>query len=130
MSVTIPRTPKRKGESATLRQIMLRLGREPDVLVLRNNVGRAVYVGPDGNEWTVPYGLGIGSPDLVCFLMRERGGLPSNACFGVEVKRPGEQPSADQLACHAMWRRYGVNVYVCHSTEEAAAALTAERARG
>ena len=89
----IPRTERRgPRESDLLRAIMLDLGRESDTLVLRNNVGRAIHVGPNGDEWTVPYGLGVGSPDLLC--------VTAGRAWAIEVKMPGKlHPGAGRLPC-------------------------------
>ena len=115
----IPRKPRRETEAALLRAIMLALGGEPDVLVLRNSVGRAVHVGANGREWTVPYGLGVGSPDLLLFT--------SGRAWALEVKRPGEHPTPEQSACHARWARHGVVVTVVRSVADAREALTRAR---
>lgn len=117
----IPRPERRAArESDILRAIMLDLGREPDTLVIRNNVGRAVHVGADGTEWTVPYGLGVGSPDLLC--------VTAGHAWGIEVKPPGKRCTPDQLACHARWARHGLHVTIAHNVAEAREALTRARA--
>lgn len=108
-------------EGEIQRRIEAEIGAEPDLLLLRNSVGKARHVTPAGKEFHVPYGLGTGSPDLVGVL------APTGKLVGLEVKCPGEEPSAEQLACHATWRRFGVFVAVVTSPEEARAALEEAR---
>lgn len=112
------------SEAEIQRRIEAALGAEPDLLLLKNSVGRANYVSDAGKPYTVPYGLGVGSPDLVGLLMTPAGFA---AWFCIEVKRPGEQPTPAQLKCHAIWRRFGARVAVCTSVEEARAALADAR---
>lgn len=57
-----------------------------------------------------------GTPDLALILPGGRAGF-------CEVKRPGEGPTAIQLACHEELRRYGAVVVVAHSVDEALALL-------
>ena len=119
----IARTVTTDTESSLQRRIMLALGRVPGLLVLRNNVGLADHVRPDGEPYRIPYGLGVGSPDLICF--------HSGRVFGLECKRPGESATTEQRDCHAMWLRGGaVRVYVVHSEGEAWAAWERERVGG
>lgn len=112
-------------EAELQRRILAALGSERDLLILTNSVGRASYLSDDGRPYTVPYGLGEGSPDLVGMLLSPSG----LACwFCLENKLPGEKPRANQEKCHAIWRRFGALIYVAHSVEEAKAALTDARA--
>ncbi len=99
------------------RRIEAAIGAEPDVLVLRNSVGTARHVSRDGREYFVPYGLGVGSPDLVCVV------APLGRLVGLEVKCPGEEPSAEQRHCHEVWRRFGAFIAVVRSPEDARAAI-------
>lgn len=109
-------------ESTIQASIEAALGAEPDLLLLRNTVGFLKYVdASDGHERRLTYGLGTGSPDLVCLL--------SGRWFCLEVKRPGEKPTAAQLKCHDIWRRFGALVYVVTSAQEARDALADARAR-
>jgi hypothetical protein len=140
-------------EKQIQRDIEADLGAEPDLLLLRNSVGEARYVDEQtGKEWHVPYGLGVGSPDLVGLLrveLRHRNeGDPvvvrsidgvDDAVFALtrpvspaiwlclEVKVPGEEADDHQAKVHDIWRRFGAVVEVVHSVAEARAAL--ERAR-
>lgn len=122
------------------------LGAEPDLLLLKNSVGKARFVNESaGSEYFVPYGLGDGSPDLVGLLRIQTplGGFwktkrgtadvfventaPIALWFCLEVKAPGEEAEEHQLKVHAIWRRFGAFIEVVHSVGEARAAL--ERAR-
>lgn len=116
-------------EKSVQREIELALGAEPDLLLLRNSVGAARFVKEeDGSEFFVPYGLGVGSPDLVGLLRLELGGVRVAIWFCLEVKPP-EVKGADphQEKCHDIWRRFGAFIETVHSVDEARAAL--ERAR-
>jgi hypothetical protein len=120
-------TAKGTREAEIQRQIEEALGAEPDLLLLRNSVGRAEYVSETGQQYTVPYGLGVGSPDLVGMLAVP--GRELAAWFCIEVKRPAEEPTPHQTKCHGIWRRFRALVYVCCSVDEARAALADARAR-
>ncbi len=109
-------------ENPIQRDIELDLGALPDLLLLRNNVGRAVFVNEsDARQYSVPYGLGTGSPDLVGILG------PEGRFFCLEVKAPGEVPRPEQEKCHRTWRNFGAFVATVDSVGSARAAL--ERAR-
>lgn len=109
-------------ENALQRAIEAAIGAEPDLLVLRNSVGQARHVHEDSARvFFVPYGLGVGSPDLVCIL------APRGRWFCLEVKQPGEEPTDEQRKCHAVWRRFGAFVAVVTSADEARAALEEAR---
>jgi len=109
------------------------LGAESDFLLLRNSVGKAQFVTDEGASYHVPYGLGVGSPDLVGILrMRVRGDdHDPPQTFGIwlcmEVKCPGFDATDEQLHCHHIWRRFGAIVDVVHSVEEARATLARVR---
>jgi hypothetical protein len=114
-----------KSEAQIQAEVMDAIGAEPDFYLLRNSVGRASYLSEDGRPYTVPYGLEVGSPDLVGFLKVP--GKPFAAVVGIELKRPGEKPTRDQVKCHARWSARGALVYVVCSVEEARAALADAR---
>ena len=103
------------------REVELAIGAEPDVLLLRNQVGLTRELDDDGKERFMRYGLGKGSPDLVAIL------APRGRWLALECKRPGENPTPEQRRVHALWRRFGAFVATVHSPEEARAAL--EQAR-
>ncbi len=113
-------------ESKIQREIELALGAEPDLLLLRNSVGEAAFFNRDGKRYQVPYGLGVGSPDLVGLLL---GGGSCAVWFCLEVKRPDEDLTKDQVKCHEVWRRFGALVFVVRSVDEACAALQTARGR-
>jgi hypothetical protein len=93
------------------------IGAEPDLLLLRNSVGKATYYTDKGSAYHVPYGLGNGSPDLVGIL------APHGRWLCFEVKAQEGHLNVDQAKCHAVWRRFGALIYVVRSVEEARAAL-------
>lgn len=114
-----------KRENAIQRDVLAAIGAEPDLLLLRNNVGEAEHVNEDsGRIYRVAYGLGVGSPDLVGIL------APSGRWFCLELKQPGEKPRKGQRECHAAWRKFGAFVAVVTSVDEAKAAIQAARGEG
>src|ERR1700722_3134800 len=100
MSARRPRAAVER-EAAVQRDVELAIGAEPDVLLLRNQVGLARELDEDGRERFMRYGLGIGSPDLVAIL------APRGRWFALECKRPGENPTPEQRRAQAIWRRFG-----------------------
>lgn len=104
-------------ETDIQRDILQALAWERDVEFFRNNTG--ALPGPNGH--LVFYGLGKGSSDLIGIL------APSGRLLALEVKRPGEKPTASQLIWQARIRDLGGFACVVDSVESARAAL--ERAR-
>lgn len=102
--------------------IRLELGKHTDLVLFRNSAGVATMTDEQGRDRTQRFGLAVGMPDLVGVLG------PGGRWVGLEVKRPGQKPRREQLACHELLRRFGAFVAVVTSVEEALAAL--ERARG
>jgi len=131
--VKIPRQDARPElEGDLMRRIRSALSRERDVVILRNNVGAL----RDERGVKVTYGLGVGSADLVGSLaVHVRGGFPAGPdawswhdglasrwiarSLAVEVKRPGEKPTPEQVAWQEAMRRAGWVVGICTSPEEA-----------
>lgn len=116
------------------RRIEAAIGSEPDLLLLRNSVGQAEYVTDDGRSFFVPYGLGVGSPDIVGILrVRTRSNDPLDpprtlgTWFCLEVKTDKGTLSDEQLKCHHVWRKFGAFVAVVRSVEDARAALANAR---
>ncbi len=111
-----------KREAVIQREIQLALGAKPGLLTLRNSVGVARTVDDDGRERFISYGLGgAGSPDLILIL------APQGRLVGLEVKRAGQDATAEQKRVHAIWRRFGAVVEVVHSAEEARAVVDSVR---
>lgn len=106
------------------REIEAAIGSEPDLLLLRNSVGEAIYYTGEGQQYHVPYGLGVGSPDLVALL---RVGDTLAAWFALEVKTDAGELSQDQIRTHRVWRTFGALIYVVRSVDEATRALTTAR---
>lgn len=117
-----------KLETKIQADIEAALGAEPDLLLLRNSVGKARFYTDDGKTFHVPYGLGVGSPDLVALL---RVLLPNQRAIAawlcLEVKAPEGTVDPEQLKCHAIWRTFGARVYVVRSVADAKAALADAR---
>lgn len=116
-----------KRENSIARDVDLALGSLRDLLWFKNPVGEAVYFDAKGRRYTVPYGLGVGSPDRVGIL------APSGRMFAIELKTDrnslasGESRDANQRRVHDVWRAYGAFVATVHNADEARAAI--ERAR-
>lgn len=114
-----------RRENAIQRDVEAAIGAEPDLLLLRNNVGQAEHVNEKtARIYRLPYGLGVGSPDLVGIL------APHGRWFCLELKAPGEKPRKEQRECHAVWRRFGAFVETATSVDEARAALARAREEG
>jgi hypothetical protein len=131
-----PSTTKRRNETSELtRPIEAALNRLPGVRVARNNTGML----RDVNGTPVRYGLGIGSADIVGIVTRQLftleagpGAADAVMCqvgqvFALEVKRPGQRPSSDQLRWLGQVISLGGFACVVHSIEEALDAV--ERCR-
>lgn len=124
---------KSSYETAVQNGIEADLGAEPDLLLLRNSVGVARHFDKrTGRDWHVPYGLGVGSPDLV-FILRRTFNVPTvpvtvGTWFCLEVKVPGEEATPEQQKVHAIWQSFGAFVATVTSVDEARAAL--QQARG
>ncbi len=107
-----------EGEKSLMTRIVTAVAAS-GVIVMRNNVGVAKMAGG-----FVRYGLGPGSPDLICIVP------PFGKFLGLEVKRPKRgRVEAHQERWHAMARRYGAVCGVVDSVE-AALALVEEARRG
>jgi hypothetical protein len=100
------------SESLIMREIRMRLGKIPEVVMFRNNVGTAEFVSPQGDVMHVAYGLCPGSSDLI-------GMLKGGRFVALEVKRPGEQPTKSQQQFIALIRRMGGVADVVTSADEA-----------
>ena len=114
-------------EKKTQADIEADLGSEPDLLLLRNAVGKATYVDDEAQEFHVPFGLGVGSPDLVALLLAP-GICPLAVWLCLEVKAEEGEVDAEQVKCHRIWRRFGALIFVVRSVAEARAALESARA--
>lgn len=116
-----PRT-RNPREIDIMRAIEVALGCEPDLALMRNQVGGAERFDADTNDVRHErYGLGIGSADLVGIL------APNGRWFCLEIKTATGKPTDEQLRWMRMARRFGAFACVVRSVEEAKAAL--ERAR-
>jgi hypothetical protein len=115
-------------EKEVQRQIEVEIGAEPDLLLMKNSVGVAKYFDDRGKEFVVPYGLGIGSPDLVGVLRVVVAGVVVGVWLCLEVKPAEGDLEPDQVRCHAAWRQFGAIVETVRSPKEARDALNRARA--
>jgi hypothetical protein len=100
------------SETLILREIRLELGKIPDVVLWRNNVGSAEYVSPQGDVMRVAYGLCPGSSDLIGML---RGGR----FLALEVKTATGRSTKQQEQFMALVKAMGGVAAVVRSSDEA-----------
>ena len=96
--------------------IRLRLGRERDLVLFRNQVGQTKT-----DHGYLRYGLGVGSPDLVGIL------APHGRWVCLEIKTETGRVSEDQERWHKLARKFGAHVEIVRSVDDAVSAI--ERAR-
>lgn len=108
----------RETEKSIQNQILVRLSREPDTLVWRQNVGLGDMVNRDGSTHKVKYGV-PGMADI--------GGICSGIAIQLEVKTATGKQTAKQVKWAQAVERAGGIYKVVRSVEEAATVL--ERAR-
>ena len=99
--------------------IRLELGKHTDLVLFRNSAGVATMTDEQGRDRTQRFGLAVGMPDLVGVLG------PGGRWVGLEVKRPGQKPRREQLACHEL-RALGYRVIDAASGAQALPLLDAE----
>lgn len=115
-------------ESKIQRDIEIAIGCEPGLILLRNSVGRALHIAEKtGNQFRVPYGLGVGTPDLVGLLTAHTPAGPLATWFCLEVKQPGKHARPEQRHVIELWRTAGAFVEVVESVIQARAALACAR---
>lgn len=114
-------------ERSVQADIEAEIGAEPDLLLFKNSVGKAKFFDDDAKEFVVPYGLGVGSPDLVGILRVSISGVTLGRWFCLEVKPPEGELEPEQEKTHAIWKSFGAFIETVRSPAEARAAL--ERAR-
>lgn len=104
-------------------RIQLAIGSRPGFRLFRNNVGSAkVYRGPNLPMGFITFGLCPGSSDLV-------GMMPGGRFLAIEVKRPGEKQTEEQLTFERVVRECGGLYILATSVEEAVAAVDAALAQ-
>lgn len=113
--IIVPKRPPRKVlEGDVLAAAREWLGQQPDVRMMRNNVGQL----EDKTGRPVVYGLGVGSCDLIGHIaVRVSVVFPDGTsdmyvrqtarAFGIELKAPGKRPSPDQVAWMNTKRQQG-----------------------
>ena len=105
------------SEQAIRSDIRLTLGLDPDVVLWRNNVG--LLDRPSGGR--VRYGLAVGSSDLIGIITTLFDGCRVGRFLALEVKRPGERATKDQLLfLHLVQARGGVGAVVGSPTQAVA----------
>lgn len=140
------RKRERTTEAEVERDVLVALGRLPDVLICKNEVGNGLTgdvrfalekalepFGPIAVQTAravcqrhhITYGLGVGSPDLVGSVRSARGhAIP----VGIELKAPDGVVAEHQDRWHRAARLRGLHVSVVRSADEALAAVQRARA--
>lgn len=140
------RKRERTTEAEVERDVLVALGRLPDVLICKNEVGTGMTgdlkhalraaLAPFGpiavqaalaacTRHHITYGLGVGSPDLVGSVRSARGhAIP----VGIELKAPDGVVQEHQERWHRAARLRGLHVSVVRSADEALAAVQRARA--
>lgn len=122
MSQTGGRT-RAPTENEIMREILAALGAQPDLYLMRNQVGGAERFDTETNEVRHErYGLAPGSSDLVGIL------APNGRWFCIEVKTATGRVGEEQTKWLARMRRFGAFACVVRSADEAVAALQRARA--
>lgn len=133
-----------RPEARLEREILRALGSEPDVLLLKNEVGQGYhgalrpaleralgpYVSADAMRLLVEtlarhrvaFGAGVGSPDLLA--------VAGGVFAGLELKSATGRTSPEQDTWHAAARARGCIVQVVRSVEEARDVIQRARERG
>lgn len=101
--------------------VRLALGREPDLVIWRNETGVAEHLDRRGRKGHVRYGLCRGSSDLIGILK------PSGRFFALELKTAIGKVTDEQDLFLRLIRRMGGFACVVRSVEEARDALTRAR---
>lgn len=110
-------------EAEIMRAILVALGTERDLYLMRNQVGGAERFDERTNEVRHErFGLAPGSSDLVAIL------APSGRWFCLEVKTATGRVDEEQTKWMALARKFGAFACVVRSVEEAVAALQRARA--
>ena len=120
-------------ESDIQREVHHLLGTKQGMMLMRNNVGQAKHVSPQGRVYTVAYGLGVGSADLIgclagCACPHCGQSIPWGRFIALEIKQPGAYQSKQQRQWEQMLRYNGGFYAVVRSTADAEDAY--RRARG
>jgi hypothetical protein len=103
--------------------IRLALGQDPDLVLWRNNVGVAEHWDTRSSTPSrLRYGLGKGSSDLIGMVR------PSGRLVALEVKRPGQTPTPEQVRFLKLVRSFGGFGAVVTSVQEAQTAV--QQAKG
>lgn len=110
--IDVPRKPKPKPEleSAIKSRIRAALIKEGALVWIHNVDNRLLHTG-----------LGIGTGDIICVVP------PHGRFLGIECKRPGRKPTADQERWLAVVRQFGGVGGVATNVEDAVALLLEAR---
>ena len=114
------RNVPRETEKLIQNQILVRLSREPDTLVWRQNVGLGDMVNRDGSTHKVKYGV-PGMADI--------GGICSGIAIQLEVKTATGKQTEKQVKWQKAVERAGGIYAVCRSVADAEAAIQEARWR-
>jgi hypothetical protein len=105
--------------------VLLELGREPDLVLWKNNQSAGAKIDKNGREYFGRAGLPKGSPDIVGILTW--GSPPTGRWFSLEAKTGRGELSPEQLDFAELVRKRGGFCAEVRSTEDARAALARAR---
>ena len=106
------------SETDLVRALLGALAIEPGVLAWRNNTGVAHVHGS-----TLRYGLGVGSPDIICCV------APYGRIVGLEAKTESGKQRPDQKIWQGAVEEHGGYYDVVRNVLEGVGAVRASRAR-
>lgn len=109
-------------EAQLLAEIRLALGRDPRVVLWRNNVGTARH---EGTDRPVRYGLCVGSSDLIGIVAVPTMTDPLGRFLALEVKTATGRVAPEQWQFLELVNRRGGYACIVRSVEDALAAVDA-----
>ena len=112
------------SEHAIQNDVRLVLGLDPDVVLWRNNVGSLER--PAGGR--IRYGLAVGSSDLIGMVTAVFDGVRVARFLALEVKRPDNRPTQDQLSFLRLVQARGGVAAVVTSPSQAVAVVAQAKA--
>ena len=115
-TIELPRRERRRNETTITRAAIVALNRIPGVVATRNNVGKSPVACTYCRaklcrgcaprlSYPIPFGLAVGSSDIVGLYTAIVDGEPWPMPFGVEVKAPGATTKREHLEDQARWMR-------------------------
>ena len=105
------------AERDIMHAVRLALGKDPRVILWRNDVGSVERKLPNGRTIHTRYGLCVGSSDLIGILR------PSGRFIAIELKTETGRPTEEQVLFLDLVRRAGGFACIVRSVDEAIQAV-------